>query len=469
MAGLFKIHPDGASTITTSTLDDRSQSSKFLFFDADLKERDREKILYSKGQIGGSVIGKEIGTTTVDLIFQIAGTSPEERGESVSELQTAFSNIGGGYFEYRPHEYSSSVLTTFYKYLRSGPPEMMYMGGPVQGIEEGDFGSIYTFSVEIWAVATSDPDSLYSLVSNVDVNNFTPNGYKTILNSSIKGDGLVPIINIGGGVDLDFTDELILHIMPIDAVALGDDFYDTTSGLLNFTYDATTRYRLNGFSTGYMDFSIPDTSRKLYGRVVPIIPCKVVTGDWEMRLLADYGYVDLITISDWSDVLTTDPATFDFNILETISYPPTPIPSTLTLTRLGLQSIRVEFRTKDSTSKEMYFYGMVLSPIEPGCWIGMFVNDGTTADIGKLVYHYFDAIDNRTYVVRDTPPYDVIGGLPKRGMSLSEMTLKKGSDYQIRTLFHSSAASGEGVHHSSPTLKMNIDCVFYTIYPFSTS
>jgi len=182
MAGLFKIHPENGSTITCSLTNDDNET--YIISTYDFKEAEREKVLYSEGLSGGKVNGIDYGDVEIDLRIIIAGDTWEEIAAAQRTLSRAFRDKDGGYIEFRPAEFDSSVMSTWYRYLRSSPPKSTGKNNkPV--VSNYKLAQLFEYKVMIKAWATSDPDSLTHLGQTVQTSITDSLG---ISSSSLKGD-----------------------------------------------------------------------------------------------------------------------------------------------------------------------------------------------------------------------------------------------------------------------------------------
>jgi hypothetical protein len=469
MAGKFEIHPTDGTTIACDT-SDSIDTSEYLLMSQDLKEDQREKIIYSEGRFDGSVINSTASIVTVEFEILVNGNTPEEIAINVATMKAAFFNRSGGYIEYRPVGYSNSVMSTFYKYLQSAPPQRLRGGDTIQSSIETLFtmGELYRFQVKIFSLAISDPDSLHRVV-NTTIATFSGYGvgtpYAQLPSSSIKGDGMICVLRCSNSTDVQ---SMIVHVSETPSAGLGKDLLSVGTIYSPFTFSNDNRFYLSSAASGILTFEVPTESRKLFGRCVPIINARIVSGEWECRITwGDPNLSAELPIVDWFDLNPGVAYTshYGLNILDTINLPPVPVASTLDIATAFNNASTIfglEVRTKDSASHSMYIYGLLMLNIENG-WIAKFdPSEGTVGMAGYVNIHALDGIFYTTVGVNDA----VLGYTPEKiGMSAKDLIISKG-DYQIRALCRNDGITRKGWHHDTTTVSIVMDGVFYTIYPF---
>lgn len=471
MAGICQIHPADGSTITCDTLD-TIDASAYLLISQDLKESDREKIIYSEGKFDGSVISSTASIVTVEFVFLINGNTPEDVATNVAEMKAAFFNIKGGYIEYRPVFYSASVLTTFYKYLQSAPPQRLREADAVQQSVETAFamGQMYRFQIKIFSLATSDPSStteiasgeIYSFLEDGDDAN-KDTGYLAVPSSAIKGDGFIAEIEISKVIsNPDLSQKsFVVHMYKCNPSQNGLEFFPEADTLSSFSYvDDEDRHYLNS-ALGYIMFDIPASSSNTHGRVVPIFSHRVASNDWEYKMLYGLG----TTIFDYRELTyTPSVAYWDLEVSDNISYPPVPAPPDSDVSG----SITLRFSTIDGQAGQIYVYGLLLLKVDDGSWIAKVdLHRVSSSSSTKLILDGFNGIA----YFRNPTDVSGIGGFQKSGMSLRDLVFSK-DNYQLRVFSYtdSSYAPSLGWHHSGPnSLDVAVNATFYTIYPFAES
>lgn len=480
MPGIFQIHPEGGATIICDTLDTIG-TAEHLIMSLDLKESEREKIVYSEGKFDGSVINSTASIVTVELEFLVNGDTPEEVASNVAALKVAFFNFKGGYMEYRPIGYSASVISTFYRYLQSTPPQRINAEVIIQPSSEYfALGEMYRFQIKIFSLATSDPDDTLGAITSGDVWTYTEGaeeGYLVLNSSSIKGDGLFPIISIEGYVSPigAQTDEFIMSFYEIESGSEDLDWYVAGwTGDPGVTFDTTDRFTSSSpLPFWHVYWPVQNTSRKPFGKCTPIISYRTTETDWKIRLTNWQGQsLTSNPITDWYDLENTT-GQWDVVVLETINIPPSLYPDVIPLANLT-QYIGLEVY-RDGTPGVGYVnvYGLLLTPTDGNAWIAQFERSGllSVADyIGTGRGVSVNCPAGANYYFFDNPlTGDFTHAWFKKGMPIREAIMPKGT-YQIRYL--GPVGTSRWSHDqgdSDNRMDMTVAGQFYTIYPFKES
>lgn len=461
MAGVFKIHPTNKSTIICDALD-VERSTAYLLVIGEFNETEREKVLYSEGRLDGSVIWSESSLVDIELTMLIGGTTVEDAAQNMAVIQNAFSSGDGGYLEYRPIGFGTSIETTWYKYLKSAPPVQIDAEKVHQNLTPAyTFSNLYSFKVKIFALATSEPTVLQDIASGTIESFDGSPAYLTIPESSIKGDGIFPYIYWYLGTVSPY--ELILHIMRIESAGDGKDFYGNSpppAKPVYVDYDGTDRFHTAAAQTSwYLAFHVQDDTRMLFGKSSPQMPYFIhpaTGGDWEVRLTGTYlANLTPQVLTDWEELTTKSASNWSLHIFDTINVPPLPFPSTMDLTPTNMDmDITVNVREKNGTPGYIKIFGLLLSPIgRDGDWIARFSSPDPVLDTGS---YFIDAVDGIHFKgVGPTHPWI------KSGMAIREAIMPKGR-YQMRAIF-----PGTSGYYGVGTTNIDLDGIYYTIYPFS--
>jgi hypothetical protein len=475
MAGKFEIHPTGGTTIVCDTLDS-IDTSEYLLMSQDLKESDREKIIYSEGRFDGSVISSTASIVTAEFVFLVNGDTPEEIATNVATVKAAFFNIKGGYIEYRPVGYSASILTTFYKFLQSPPPQRLREADAVQSSIETTFamGQLYRFQVKIFSLATSNPDSPSTIASG-DIYTFLEDGDNAnratgclaIPSSGIKGDGFIAYIELAKASASGVTNisPILAHIYEVTSGNDADELLnEAKSGFSSFTDSG--RHVISSQSSASLVFpenigGVGEYSPDIYGKVIPVFSYIVTDGTWEYSI-SQSG----ITLVDYTVLAPSEtPPEWSLEIGETFNFPYFHLPPGMVSGR----DISLNLRTTDSSSKTIAIYGLLLLKVDGPSWIAKLESKVSGGGLQiQNVPLVLDGHDGSNYLISSNV---VSESWSKSGNSLRDMVFPK-SDYQIRTLTFPNTIGGPGTilgwHHSGPNrINVTVKGMFYTVYPFA--
>lgn len=299
MTSVFTIHPKNGTDVVC-TLGD-TDGVPYVVIDADFNESEREQVAYSQGGEGGVLQSVSRKTVGISITVAMLGVDEATVAARVRTISQAFRWTEGGTIEFKPTAYPSTTLHTYYHYLRSEPP-VKVAGKAARVSGEYKYGEIFRFDVQIKAWATSDPDTLLTLVPETTINNrndASGTNYLSALSSNIKGDAFIPHVKMAAGVTAFHATKLHLHIVEVDiGVTDPNDTWETNdfnaeSGETNQA-DATawggilkrsSGSTLSIFEPVGFDFSNVTWKKHNFGKVSFILRAK--TGDttttWEIK------------------------------------------------------------------------------------------------------------------------------------------------------------------------------------------
>lgn len=485
MTGYFGIRPRD-ETVTELGVLDNIGTSAYCLVSQDLKESEREKILYSEGGRGGSLAGKRYGLITVTFNILVNGNTADEVDQNMGVIHTLLFDASGGHILYVPVGYSSSVMKTYYEYLRSSPPSVILLKGEMQPSNANySLASLYKFDVKVFALATSNPYTLDTIHAASQMNTFidqTGVAAISIPPSSMKGDGIIPEIRLFISVANTIND-IIINLYDVeDGVAVGYDLYDwsdsgrigsLTSDLPSFTvndrfYTASpvVEWNMSVKPVGYRSL----LSRECF----PIFSFVSNSGDgqYEYRIIQFSTYLDWIEqLTDWKDLPNAGVPDDYWNIEigDTIVYPSKKLPLHVPTIEVIGTEIGIHVREKTSTPGNIQVYGILLVPSDRNAWVARFtsqypgVDDMDVYDSAIMI----DAINNISYrFIGTTGMKGPSRSWKKTGMPISDLIMPKGN-YHLRVLSYGDTVAAKGWYHLSNAFYIEIDAVHYTIYPFS--
>ena len=206
MAGIFTIKPRYRSDIVCTL--GESTTVKYMVTQSRINwnEQDRVKIAYASGGNGGFASGEQRGLSQASFEMVIFGDDLADAMSGLRTVTQALTSEWGGYIQYRPRGLASGVLSTYYHYLQSPPPAIQGQGnvsdfGPniVQAGRTHKYAIRCQCAVMIKAWATSDPETLVSIVTETAMQNRDDGTYDNFVivpDSSIKGDAIIPVVKI---------------------------------------------------------------------------------------------------------------------------------------------------------------------------------------------------------------------------------------------------------------------------------
>jgi len=482
MAGLFKIHPENGSTITCSLTNDDNET--YIVPNYDFKEAEREKVLYSEGLSGGKVNGIDYGDVEADIQFIIAGDTWEEIAAAQRVLSQAFRDPDGGYIEFRPAEFSSSVMSTWYHYLQSGPPTA---GGKnskpvVSGYKLAEF---YEYKVTIKAWATSDPNTYETIVSSTAITyGARGSNYITVSDSSIKGDGVIPIIELD--LDGNVIGKLLIYqkrLIPGNPIA--QDFFETNAAELNLgavggswtvnVVDATATN--NGYSrldadSGHVQLhaaasTLSDVNSDYFGKILIVAGMWIEgSGEWTARPYTTGAgtteYANTISLTGTIKDAMHEASEMNyppFNILEELSSSSTPTLAEWVLDNSGSNIGFSLTKISGTTQLSLDFIWLVNTS---NGWITSIEHPTGGNAVSGLSYLVIDSIKNTIYEeYRYLTTRNLRKVWKKVGMPYSDFVLNKGFDHRIRLLGLNTSG-----YDADDTGNVTLKGVYITIYPF---
>lgn len=231
--GIFTVHPKNQAPVTCSMMEDESVNYQVWPSSIDFNYGERMKVAYAETNAGGAVRASKSGLVSVKFSVYVFGSSQANALANLGTLQRAFTN-GDGYIQYRPIGLDSA-MSTYYHFLKSSPPSLPRGDvNLIDAYQDSRFGQfkrdsaayvvLAEFEVMTKAWGTSDPDAPVTAVEATDIINQDDGesniNYITLEASSIKGDGLIPIVKISGDVSAatgpHYTTRLFLHMKRVE-------------------------------------------------------------------------------------------------------------------------------------------------------------------------------------------------------------------------------------------------------------
>lgn len=484
MAGIFKIHPTNDATITMDTMDTRDTAA-YCLASQDLKEPEREKILYSEDKFGGSVIGNTAGLVTVRFNIVINGNTLEEVAQNMATIRTALSNPDGGYIEYRPAGYSASTISTYYKYLKSSPPRVMLRQGEMGPSSSSySLANLYSFDVKIFALATNNPDDAEDIIASGSCWTYTSGaelGYMIVPESSIKGDGLLPIISVRNASGSEAKEGVVIISSEIETGSEDLDWYDGTLAYdrsnVAVEYSSSEGfYTSSPITTWWVDFPIQETTRLLYGKCTPIISYKFTVAAldiWQIRMVysADEANSAVLPLNDWMDMpgVTHGLDYWNLIILNSINMPPVPFPEHLPISYIH-QRVGFQVRVTDAVARNINIFGVLLPNMSSNGWLAKYdtVNLWPFDALSTASSLAANCISGMSYRYNGVPPaaIDVTHVWDKQGMTPRDAIMPKGT-YQVRAVCGTAYGWGHSISTTDNEAFIVVQGLFYTVYPFS--
>lgn len=484
----FNIHPDRLSSITCEIVGEAESDGYATNYlvdpnTIDMNEPDRLSIIYSEdGRFGVAQWGRQ-QLVPIGFTVWVWGTSQTNAIANARALQRAISNPHGGYIEYRPLGLSSSVLTTWYRYLSTRPPQLVDGGVAFSNYVMEKFGRFNTgqqYAVRLdfgdvmtHAWATSDPDSPGTLVSTTTIDNCDDadqDNYIVVNNSTIKGDGAWPIIVVE--YNNSTIKYLLLHhrSMP-DGSSSNLDYLESGNfhSRTNFTTQASAglsggSYERCSSATGDIKW-LANTGWDLsyLGKVTPLIAIQATVDEvWKLTFKCEGSGV-LSSSSEYEYTGTGDWAIFE---LPEIDFPPfnwqlfiddgsTPAIGTY-ISQLTF-ALYVE-RLSGSGTFDIDF--AVVAKAEE--FIAKFTNSVADMLGNPTPYVEIDAFSDGIYMKDGS---DRVLDIPNRyGVPVKELFLRDEYDHRLRFFVMDDVSDS---YDAADQIDVTITGIFGTIFPFS--
>jgi len=302
MAGIFTIKPSGQSDITCTLGESKTVNYFVVQESIVMNEAQRYKVAYASGDMGGQVSGSQSGLVQTQFEVWIFGSTMENRLSSLRTLVNAIINEDGGYIQYRPRGLGDSILSTYYHYLSSAPPQVdshmrLSDASPsvVQaGRSPGSPAIRCRCQVMTKAWATSDPSSPVSIVSQTTVDNIDDaddDNHITIDSSLIKGDVLFPVVRISDNTG-NALDRFIIHKRRMRTASNdrldyieGEDAEGEVSTEENAAYSGGSALLISGNGSVY--FALPAMDSTYHGHITPIVFADVESSsdEWSVEII----------------------------------------------------------------------------------------------------------------------------------------------------------------------------------------
>jgi hypothetical protein len=483
----FNVHPDRLSSIScelSGEKDAGNYSTNYLVDvnTIDMNEAERLSIIYSEdGRFGIARRGR-LPLVPIAFTIWVWGTTQAGAMDNARALQRAMSNPHGGYIEYRPLGLSSSVLTTWYRYLPSKPPALVDGGVALSQYFMEKFnkrdGQVYAVRLDFsdvmtYAWATSDPDSPATLLSTTTVDNCDDadqDNYVVVNNSNIKGDGAWPNVVVEYSNSAIKTLLLYHRSMPdgsssnLDYLESGD--YNSRT---NFSTQADAgksggSYERCSSATGNIHWLVGSGWDLSYlGKVTPLIAVLAGSGDtWDLTFNCEGSGVlrsssarELVGTGDWQIFELPEIDFPPFNRQLFIDDGSTPTIGTYLAV---LQFVLYVERTSGSGSIDIDF--AVVARAEE--FICKFTNSDADMLGNPTPYVEIDAFSDGVYMKDGS---DRVLDVPDRyGVPIKEFFLRSEYDHRIRFFVMDDV---DDDYDAVDQIDVTVTGIFGTIFPFS--
>jgi len=491
--GKFVLHPTLLSDITFSLVGS-SKTSNYIVApkSINMNEAERIKILYSSGEQGGAVSKSRSGIVPIVFKVIVFGSTQANAMANYETLVRAIMSPMGGTLEYIPNGLSG-VMSTYYHYLQSAPP-MIRQGGMNASMMEGyghidiaanSYGieCVVQLMTEAWA--TSDPFTLNTIVSQttLDNNNDASNdNYLTVPNSSIKGDGVLPVIDVEFNLySTYYITHMLLHKKKeltgtvddldwFEAEDMTDPFSEWTTTVDSAASDGNKEISVVNEHAN-IRFNLSSSIDRTYlGKVVPIICTKHASSGtvtcWIRWYPTTYssGFRTLVEFdfgvgnSDWR--IAVSDQEFDLPPLEIPSH--VDESSTPTIgSYLSQIPFDIDFYDGTSLITDLEFDFLWLPTTDD--WISLAVNEDTYWLDGSIT-----RFDSRTGNVTIIDSSDRLLHIPKHyGRPISDLIFEKGYDHRLSILGWRAVTASSGGYTKQNTFDVTVKGIYVTIYPFN--
>lgn len=476
MAGKFVIHPKRLSSITCSLSGETPYSTTNIVDvnSLDLNEKVRDQMVRS-----GATSKRDVAK--IKFVIWVFGNTQEDAMSTARSIRRALSESDGGYIEYRPIGYSDSVMSTWYHYNGNGYVELVDKGAAtVQAVSKKFQLSHTSYSgavrlgceLEVWPWATSEPDSLQTIVSSTSIDNYDDASHDNsviVPNSAIKGDAVLPVIeisNTGGTMPSGFlmyvrrmytTNNTNLDIMEGESFSNGSTLSDpdvSNDAYITLTHDEIYR-------------DLPSLDRTYLGKITPMI---VARSDGSTSFQPGVN-IYLGIVNGASQTVTINASVTLPSTWAMIAFPEIDIPLIPTLERYSESevgslvhghTIKVLANKISGTGALEVDYMVIAKASE---WIAMFDSE---KDIDSNLTVIIDSTE-KTSLLDNTTSFEIYA-LAKQGSRYEDLILRSGFDYRIRFLFIGSNIASSAYHYyHDTTADVTVKGLYATVYPFEES
>lgn len=480
--GIFTIRPKRRSAITCTL----GESTTVKYYVPQVRinwnEQDRVKVAYASGGHGGFASGEQRGLSQATFEMVIFGTDLADAMSGLRTVTQALTSRYGGYIQYRPRGLSSSVMSTYYHYLQSGPPAIDGQGplsefGPnyLQGGRTHTYAIRCQCQVMIKAWATSDPQSPQTIVSETTgLDNGLYDGTHTphivALSSNIKGDAVFPAIFLYGNA---VTDRAYIHKRSMEAGSssfldwLEAEDADTQTNFAN-TVNASAsggEVERTSSASAVLEWVSPGFSDNYLGHVSMVMVYNLAAGtSYTVVATLENGTGTL----DQSETVTiSGHANWQIAKFSELLFPPWKVTewyddsTTPPIAYVAGSNVKfkLEFTRVSGSGNLDVDYAIATMTDE---WFGFVEKSVDTA--GAIV---IDALQNAVWLHSSesiTTAY-VVENWSFEGDSLSNLILHKGFDYCLRFMF---ADSSDHISIGD-TFSAKVLGIYATIFPFEES
>jgi hypothetical protein len=499
-AGTFVVRPRNQTAVTCALAykeytSDASVPYQVLARSINWKEEERRKFAYREGGFGGQIAGEKAGLVTAEFRVEVFGTTELDAQVNLRALERVLTECSG-HIEFQPKLTNQTVMSTFYHYLPSSPPKMVSRGGihderlaswliAFPGMTYG-YCILVDFKVQIKAWATSDPDTLVTIVAQQTIDNCedtTRSNAVVVPASSVKGDVIFPLIIIQANTgESDDQSNLLIHKRERLNTGAYDwyeaELADESAGW-TVSIDGSASYGQNLGTSAVIEtatWEIAAMDSTLVGRITPILCAKIAldsdpyTVYFRSRLqdggiVDDSGEVSIVHEDNW----------VIYTAFSEILYPPIAIPNYVTdsstpdinafLDRMEVQLLA----TIGQGSGSLYLDFIYLAAINDGAWIAEFDYANTdTLDHTGANRLEIDVLSGGAWIIRESD--DATQGVwSKQGMPYSDLVIRRGFDSVIRFFVWDMIMPPGIGWNDDYQIDVTIQGIYGTIYPFEES
>jgi len=468
MAGLFIIRPKAGANITCYLTP--TDGAVYTVLNYDWAEQERQETAFSdENPFSPATIVDKVANAS--LRFLISGDTPAEIAANRRALTQALNQ--DGYIEFRPHDFPSNVISTWYWYRPSGNPRRLTWEskGDTPGL---DFGDIYQFSLPILTWATSDPED-YVLIKTGGVSNSVTNYLDVVPADFDHGDVTFPKVVYNGTGHVSNKEGLIITKQ---VIGVSEDFFYIEGEDLQYlsgtdVVDAAASGGEYGRTNTSDDADIPHVAisymkEESIGKHFVIACLKVESGgDYDIDFYTKGGNDDIYERTGLKSITHTDwRLHFDW---ESLSFPPFPVPQHFR------ENVGVDFFnaladpvtiwmgiTNNSPGAEYLHIDLLI--FEPLDWVISIIEDAAAAPItGKFVVFARDGVAYKAASGDDTL---LKAGVKIVGSPITSLMLKNNESSRFRFMYYE---GDNKVYSANDSGTAFVYGVYGTIYPFETS